>query len=201
KTVAVTAGYIEPEPLQELQAHLDAANVDLKAFTEKFYGKICFAELGPVLETLSWLKRETTVWFEITTLLIPGENDSEDEVARLSDWVFDHLGPDVPLHFTAFHPDFKMLEKPRTPSVTLERARAQAKKAGIHHVYTGNVRDVQGQSTWCSGCGALLVERDGYELGKWGIEEGACGSCSLPVPGHYAAVAGTWGSRRQPVRI
>jgi pyruvate formate lyase activating enzyme len=201
KTVAVTAGYITPKARGSFFEHLDAANVDLKAFTEKFYGKICFAELGPVLETLSWLKRETDVWFEITTLLIPGENDSEDEVARLSDWVLDHLGPDVPLHFTAFHPDFKMTDKPRTPSATLERARAQAKEAGIHHVYTGNVHDAQGQSTWCSGCGALLVERDGYELGKWGMKEGACGSCSLPVPGYYASVAGTWGSRRQPVRI
>ena len=201
KTVAVTAGYITPKARGSFFEHLDAANVDLKAFTEKFYGKICFAELGPVLETLSWLKKETDVWFEITTLLIPGENDSEDEVARLSDWVFDHLGPDIPLHFTAFHPDFKMTDKPRTPSATLERARAQAKEAGIHHVYTGNVRDAQGQSTWCSGCGALLVERDGYELGKWGIKEGACGSCSLLVPGHYAAVAGTWGGRRKSVRI
>lgn len=201
KTVAVTAGYITPEARGSFFEHLDAANVDLKGFTERFYGKVCFAHLDPVLDTLRWLKKETDVWFEITTLLIPGENDSEDEVARLSDWVFQNLGPDVPLHFTAFHPDFKMMDKPRTPPETLQRARARAKEAGIRHVYTGNVHDVKGQSTYCAGCGHLLVERDWYELGKWGIRDGRCEKCSEPVPGHYAAVAGTWGARRMPVRV
>ncbi len=201
KTVAVTAGYITPEARGSFFEHLDAANVDLKAFTEQFYGKICFSHLAPVLDTLSWLGKETDVWFEITTLLIPGENDSDDEVSRLSDWVLENLGPDVPLHFTAFHPDFKMMDRPRTPPGTVQRARARAKDAGIRHVYTGNIHDADGQSTWCAKCGHLLVERDWYELGKWGVRKGRCEKCSEPVPGHYAETAGTWGARRLPVRV
>ncbi|MCC6749244.1 MAG: AmmeMemoRadiSam system radical SAM enzyme [Deltaproteobacteria bacterium] len=202
KTVAVTSGYITPEARGEFYAHMDAANVDLKAFTETFYEKLCFAELAPILDTLSYLRRETQVWFEVTTLLIPGQNDSEEEVAKLCDWFVRELGDEVPLHFTAFHPDFKMLDLPPTPPSTLFRARRQALSAGLKHVYTGNVLDREGQSTYCAGCGALLIERSGYTLGTWALtDEGRCQKCSRALPGRFAARPGAWGARRQPVRF
>ncbi|MCC7144962.1 MAG: AmmeMemoRadiSam system radical SAM enzyme [Phycisphaeraceae bacterium] len=201
KTVAVTAGYITAEARPAFYEFIDAANVDLKAFTERFYHDVTFSHLQPVLDTLLWLKHESNVWFEITTLLIPGENDSEDEVAKMCAWIADHLGPDVPLHFTAFHPDFKMLDHPPTPSATLARARAQARRAGLRYVYTGNVHDVQRQSTWCPGCGQLLIERDWYELGAYHIQAGACAACGRQIPGLFEAQPGHWGSRRLPVAI
>jgi pyruvate formate lyase activating enzyme len=198
KAVAVTAGYISPEPRAEFYAHMDAANVDLKGFTESFYRKLCFAELAPVLETLRWLRHETRVWLEVTTLLIPGQNDSEAEVGRLCDWFAENLGPEVPLHFTAFHPDFKLTDTDPTPSATLRRARQQALQAGLHHVYTGNVHDAAGQSTYCAGCGRLLIERDGYALGEWRLDaEGCCCSCRHRLAGHFDPRPGTWGPRRQ----
>src|SRR5439155_20505240 len=160
KTVAVTAGYIAPEARREFFAHMDAANVDLKGFTDRFYHDLCSGKLDAVLDTLVYLKRETDVWFEITTLLIPGENDGDDELDALSRWVAAELGPDVPLHFTAFHPDWKMRDTPHTPAPTLTRARAIAKRHGLRYVYTGNVRDRDGASTWCSGCGMRLIGRD-----------------------------------------
>lgn len=200
KTVAVTAGYMNPEPRLEFYKYMDAANVDLKGFTEDFYHKLCFGELAPVLDTLVWLKRETNVWFEVTTLLIPGHNDSEKEVDALCDWFVKNLGLDVPLHFTAFHPDFKMLDVPPTPPATLSRARRQARAAGLRYVYTGNVRDVEGQSTTCAKCGELLIERDGYQIGRWHLDaEGGCESCGERLPGCFAPRPGNWGSRRQPV--
>jgi pyruvate formate lyase activating enzyme len=200
--VAVTAGYIMPEARRDFYAHMDAANVDLKAFTEPFYHKLCFASLEPVLDTLAWLKHETNVWFEVTTLLIPGQNDSEEEIARLSEWFMANLGPDVPLHFTAFHPDFKMMDTPHTPPATLTRARRQARAAGLHYVYTGNVHDVEGQSTCCASCGALLIERDWYRLGVWNLDaEGRCVSCGSRLAGHFDPVPGRWGPRRQRVAI
>jgi len=202
RTVAVTAGYIEAEPLQELQAHLDAANVDLKAFSAAFYKKLCTAELGAVLETLEFLVRETDVWIEITTLLIPGENDSDAEIHAASQWVADRLGPDVPWHFTAFHPDYRMLDKPATPATSLTRAREIAKSYGLRHVYTGNVRDEEGGSTRCHACGETLVGRDGYRLTKWGLAEGGhCRRCGTSCPGVFEARAGAWGARRQVVRL
>jgi pyruvate formate lyase activating enzyme len=201
-TVAVTAGYITPEARPSFYRHIDAANVDLKAFTERFYEKLCFAELAPVLDTLVWLHEETDVWLEVTTLLIPGHNDGEDEIARLSEWFLEHLGPDVPLHFSAFHPDFKLTDIPRTPPETLTRARSQAKKAGIHHVYTGNVHDGAGQSTYCAGCGALVVERDWYELGRYALDaEGRCLACGDALAGRFEAKPGTWGAKRKALRI
>jgi pyruvate formate lyase activating enzyme len=200
--VAVSAGYITPEARPEFYAHMDAANIDLKAFTEQFYHRLCFATLGPVLDTLHWLKHETDVWFEVTTLLIPGHNDSEDEVARLCDWFAEHLGPEVPLHFTAFHPDFKMLDVPHTPAATLIRARKQALVAGLHHVYTGNVHDTAGQSTYCASCGKLLIERDWYNLGKWNLnEQGCCKHCGMKLAGHFEPKPGRWGRSRQRVLI
>jgi pyruvate formate lyase activating enzyme len=201
KTVAVTAGYIGERAREAFFAPMDAANVDLKAFSEGFYKKLCFASLGPVLETLRYLKHETSVWLEVTTLLIPGQNDSEAEVAALSEWMFEHLGPDVPLHFTAFHPDFKLLDAPATPASTLQRARAQARSAGLHHIYTGNVRDTEGQSTYCRGCGATLIARNGYTLRGFAIERGACARCGTAVPGRFDAAPGNWGSRRMRIPV
>lgn len=202
KTVAVTAGYITPEARRTFYAHLDAANIDLKGFTEAFYHKLCFASLGPVLETLAWVKRETAVWLEVTTLLIPGQNDSDDEIARMCDWFAANLGQDTPLHFTAFHPDFKLTDSPPTPPETLSRARQLAKAAGLHHVYTGNVHDVEGQSTYCAGCGTRLIERDWYNLGIWKLDEkGNCSHCGAALAGQFDPVPGTWGPRRQRVVI
>ena len=202
RTVAVTAGYFCPDPREEFFRWIDAANVDLKAFTERFYRKVCGAELAPVLETLVYLKRETPVWLEITTLLIPGENDSDAELDALTRWIAGQLGPDVPLHFSAFHPDWKMIDRPPTPPATLTRARGIALRNGLHYVYTGNVHDRRGGSTWCPGCGTLLIERDWYRLGRWGLRsDGTCAECGLAVPGVFAAQPGTWGARRQPVHV
>jgi pyruvate formate lyase activating enzyme len=181
---------------------MDAANVDLKAFTQQFYHKLCFANLEPVLDTLHWLKHETNVWLEVTTLLIPSHNDSEDEIAQLSDWFAENLGPDVPLHFTAFHPDFKMLDVPGTPPSTLSRAREQALAAGLHHVYTGNVYDARGQSTYCASCSRLLIERDWYTLGEWNVDpQGCCKFCGARLAGKFEARPGRWGAHRLPISI
>ncbi|MBX3729777.1 MAG: AmmeMemoRadiSam system radical SAM enzyme [Candidatus Sumerlaeia bacterium] len=199
--VAVTAGYISDAARPEFYAGMDAANVDLKAFTEDFYRRIAFGALQPVLDTLLYLKHETNVWFEITTLLIPEANDSDAELHAECEWIAEHLGPDVPLHFTAFHPDFKMTDRPHTPASTLRRARRIALEKGLHHVYTGNVHDAEGGSTWCPGCGALLIERDWYELGRWNLDGNACARCGQAIAGHFEAKPGTWGARRQPVRL
>jgi pyruvate formate lyase activating enzyme len=200
--VAVTAGYITEAARREFFEGMDAANVDLKAFTEAFYHKQCYAHLEPVKDTLRFLKHETSVWFEVTTLLIPGENDGEEEIARLCDWFLATLGDEVPLHFTAFHPDFKMTDKPPTPPETLSRARRQALTAGLKHVYTGNVHDADGGSTYCAGCGALLIERDWYRLGAWNLDDsGRCRACARPLAGRLARRPGRWGARRLPVHI
>jgi pyruvate formate lyase activating enzyme len=202
KAVAVTAGYICAEPRIELYRHMDAANVDLKGFTEGFYHDACFGHLDPVLETLVYLKRETDVWFEITTLLIPGLNDSDEEVDAECRWIVESLGADVPVHFTAFHPDFKMMDRPPTPPATLTRAREIAIANGIRYAYTGNVHDVEGQSTRCHACGALLIERDWYELGDWSLTDGGrCASCGEPCAGVFDGPPGRWGARRLPVRL
>jgi pyruvate formate lyase activating enzyme len=202
RSVAVTAGYVCPEPRRELFAAMDAANVDLKAFSESFYHRVCGGHLAPVLDTLVYLKHETQVWLEITTLLIPGENDSEAELEAASRFVVEKLGPDVPWHFTAFHPDYRLLDRPPTPPATLRRARSIARAHGIHHVYTGNVRDPEGQSTFCAGCGALLIGRDGYEIGAWNLDDGGrCRACGERLPGVFEGSPGHWGARRLPVRL
>jgi pyruvate formate lyase activating enzyme len=181
---------------------MDAANVDLKGFTEGFYADLCAGHLEPVLDTLRYLVHETGVWVEITTLLIPGHNDSEQEIDELTRWVTEELGPDVPLHFTAFHPDYRMLDIPGTPPATLARAREIALRNGVRYVYTGNVHDVQGGSTFCHACGALVIERDWYELGAYRVTaEGRCEACGAALPGAFGERAGSWGSRRMPVRI
>jgi pyruvate formate lyase activating enzyme len=199
--VAVTAGYMTDESRPEFYQHMDAANVDLKGFTEEFYHKLCLGELAPVLDTLKYLRHETKVWFEVTTLLIPGENDSVEEIDRASDWFAAHLGPDVPWHFTAFHPDYKMLSKPPTPPATLTRAREIARQKGLRYVYTGNVHDSDGSSTWCPNCGRLLIERDWYVLGEWNLDENRCAYCGFVIPGHFATKPGTWGPRRVPIHF
>ncbi len=200
KTVAVTAGYIHAEARRELYSVIDAANVDLKAFTDDFYHRVTFAKLQPVLETIEYLVKETKVWTELTTLLIPGLNDSESELAQLSEWVVSKLGPDVPLHFSAFHPDFKLRDVPPTPRETLRRARRQAMQAGLRYVYTGNVHDVEGDTTLCHACGEKLIVRDWYALLDYRVtERGTCAKCETPVAGKFDAKPGTWGRRRLPV--
>jgi pyruvate formate lyase activating enzyme len=202
KTVAVTAGYIMPEARRDFYQHIDAANVDLKGFTEGFYRNLCGGRLKDVLDTLVWLRWETKVWLEITTLLIPGENDSDTELAALSSWIAAKLGPNVPLHFTAFHPDWKMRDHPHTPAATLMRARAVAMSYGLHYVYTGNVHDPAGSSTYCHGCGSLLIGRDWYELGAWRLDPaGRCVACGTPAAGVFEARPGSWGRKRRPVRL
>ncbi len=201
-TVAVTAGYICDEPRVEFFQHMDAANVDLKAFTGDFYKKICAAELGNVLDTLQYLKHETDVWFEITTLLIPGHNDGEEELEALTGWVVEKLGPDVPVHFTAFHPDWKMMDVPPTPPATLTRARDIAIKNGIRYAYTGNVRDERGGTTHCHACGEPLIGRDWYTLTRWELSrDGRCSKCGERCAGWFDETPGTWGARREPVHL
>jgi pyruvate formate lyase activating enzyme len=202
KTVAVSAGYICEEPRAEFFRHMDAANIDLKGFTEHFYKSLCSAQLGPVLDTLAYLKQETNVWFEITTLLIPGENDSPAEIEALSRWVMERLGPDVPLHFTAFHPDWKMLDKSATPAFTLRLARRIARDVGLRYVFTGNTHDEEGQSTYCHSCKARLIGRDWYDLTGWNLTaDGRCTACGTPCAGVFEGRPGTWGRRRRPMRV
>jgi len=201
KSVAVTAGYVCDEPRVEFYRYMDAANVDLKAFTERFYHSLTGSHLEPVLETLVYLKHHTRVWFEITTLLIPGENDSEGELEELTQWVVEALGPDIPIHFTAFHPDWKMLDKPPTPFSTLTRARRIALKNGIRYAYTGNVHDEPGGSTSCHGCGTTLIGRDWHVLTAWNLtEEGHCRFCGIPCVGLFEKEPGNWGAKRLSIR-
>ena len=202
KSVAVTAGYVTAEPRAEFYRYMDAANVDLKAFTERFYHKITGGHLQPVLETLEYLKHETDVWFELTTLLIPGENDSDEELTEMTQWVAEHLGPDVPMHFTAFHPDWKMMDTPPTPPETLTRARRIAMENGIRYAYTGNVHDAEGGSTYCHHCGTKLIGRDWYVLSDWNLtDDGHCKSCGTPCAGVFEGPPGQWGAKRMPVRL
>lgn len=202
RSVAVTAGYVCDEPRREFYKYMDAANVDLKAFTEDFYWKVTGAHLQPVLETLEYLKHETDVWFELTTLLIPGLNDSEQEIEEMTQWVVEHLGPDVPMHFTAFHPDWKMRDRPPTPAATLIRARAIALKNGVRYAYTGNVHNEDGDSTYCHQCGALLIGRDWYKLTAWNLGPGGkCRSCGTACAGVFEEKPGTWGARRLQVHL
>ncbi|MGZ5935247.1 MAG: AmmeMemoRadiSam system radical SAM enzyme [Rhizomicrobium sp.] len=200
--IAVTAGYVTPEPRAEFYRHMDAANIDLKGFTEEFYQKVCYGHLEPVLDTLKYVKHHTRTWLEITTLLIPGFNDSEAELEEMTQWLVENLGPDVPLHFTAFHPDWRLLDAPPTPPATLSRARGIAMKNGMHHVFTGNVHDPSGQGTYCHHCQTLLIGRDWYEIGTWNLTaDGKCKACGTGCAGVFQASPGTWGAKRQPVRM
>ncbi len=202
QTVAVTAGYIAPEARREFFAVIDAANVDLKAFTEDFYFKLTGAHLQPVLDTLVYLHHETKVWTEITTLLVPGHNDSSQEIEALSKWVAKEMGPDVPLHFSAFHPDFKMIDVPATPHETLTRARQIARSEGLNYVYTGNVHDPEGDTTYCPGCKKPLIVRDWYRILKYEVTyDGHCPHCQTAIAGRFGKFEGAFGQRRIPVRL
>lgn len=202
KTVAVTAGYMHDEARRAFYEKMDAANVDLKAFSDDFYFKLTGARLQPVLDTLTYLKRETGVWVELTTLLIPGHNDSDAELAAMSAWIARELGPDVPLHFTAFHPDWKMRDIPPTPPATLARARDIALKAGLHYVYTGNVHDTTGGTTYCPDCHEPLIVRDWYRIDRYALTaDGHCPHCNAAVAGHFDAFSHPFGNRRIPVAL
>ncbi len=203
KTVAVTAGYVMPEPRAEFYQYMDAANVDLKGFNEEFYRKACIGHLDPVLETIEYIHHETAVWLELTTLLISGLNDSAEELDRLTSWVHERLGPDVPLHFTAFHPDFRMRDRPPTPPESLTLARRIALDNGLRYVYTGNVHDPAGQSSYCHNCGTVVIGRDWYRLGRWHLDAvGRCQSCGVQCAGVFDPTGpGKWGARRLPIRI
>ncbi len=200
KSVAVTAGYITEKPRQAFFTHMDAANVDLKSFDEDFYYRLCGGKLQYVLDTLEFIRHETRCWLEITTLIIPGHNDSEKEIHAMSEWIMDKLGPDVPLHFTAFHPDWKMRDIPPTPPETLIRCRNIALEKGLHYVYTGNVHNTEGDSTWCHHCGALLIGRDWYEITAWNLtDDGKCQQCGTPCAGVFEGKPGDWGRKRYTV--
>ena len=202
RSVAVTAGYITDGARLEFYQYMDAANVDLKAFTEDFYFKICGGHLQPVLDTLKYLKHETNVWFEITTLLIPGENDSDKELEEMTQWVVENIGPDVPWHFTAFHPDWKMMDRTHTPASTLTRARKIAIKNGVRYAYTGNVHDEAGGSTYCHQCDERLIGRDWYVMRAWNLtDDGHCPACGTLCNGVFEAKPGNWGARRLPVQL
>ncbi|TCP44315.1 AmmeMemoRadiSam system radical SAM enzyme [Rhodovulum marinum] len=202
RSVAVTAGYVMPKPREEFFAVMDAANIDLKAFSETFYFKLTAAHLAPVLETIDYAVNETACWVELTTLLIPGQNDTPAEIEAMCGWILDRLGPDVPLHFTAFHPDHRMRDVPATPPATLLAARARARAMGLNHVYVGNVHDKAAQSSYCAGCGARVIGRDWHELSDWRLSDtGACLGCGAGFPGVIEGPPGTWGRKRRPVRI
>ncbi len=202
RTVAVTAGYITEEPRQEFFRYMDAANVDLKAFTDDFYSKICAGHLQPVLDTLVYLKRETEVWVEVTDLVIPEENDSERELDETTGWVAENLGPDIPMHFSAFHPDWKLTNRQPTPPETLIRAREIAIANGLRHVYTGNIHDRASDATYCHGCSAKLIGRDWYELLEWNLDAGGrCSKCGTVCAGVFEEKPGGWGRRREAVQI
>ena len=202
KTVAVTAGYVNPAPRAELFNHLDAANIDLKAFDEAFYRNVVAGSLQPVLETIEYAHHETETWIELTTLLIPGHNDGDAELNALATWVAQRLGPDIPLHFTAFHPDFRMLDTPATPARTLRRARAIAADHGLRYVYVGNVHDRDGSSTRCPACDEVVVARDWYTIGSYRLDDnGRCDGCGYQIAGRFSGPAGSWGPRRRPIRM
>lgn len=202
QAVAVSAGYINEEPREEFYRHMDAVNIDLKAFTQEFYKQLAVGDLEPVLETLEYLENETDVWYEITNLIIPDENDEDRELEQMCEWIVDHLGEDTPVHFTAFHPDYKMQDKPRTSSQTLRRARQIALDSGLQYAYTGNVHDSDGGSTYCPECDTRVVERDWYELGEYNLDaDGRCTACGTKIPGVFEKRPGTWGRKRKPVQL
>ncbi len=202
KTVAVTAGYVTDRARADFFRHVDAANVDLKAFTDRFYRDVTKSQLQPVLDTLVYLVRDTAVWVEITNLIIPGENDDETEIDAMTSWVVEHLGPDVPIHFSAFHPDYRMLDKERTPFETLAMARRVARKNGVRHAYTGNVHDIGRQSSYCHSCGTRTIGRDWYELSDWNLtDDGRCTACGTRMAGIFDGPPGRWGRKRRPVDV
>ena len=201
-TVAVTAGYIHQAPRREFFAKMDAANIDLKSFRDDFYVKLCGAHLQPVLDTLAYVHHETRCWLEVTTLLIPGHNDSDQELGALAKWLAQELGPDVPLHLSAFHPDWKMTDLPPTPSATLSRARRIAQDAGLHYVYTGNIHDTEGGTTYCPSCHHAAIVRDWYDIRHYDLTSpGCCPRCGNPLAGHFGTLGTPFGRQRLAVRM
>ena len=206
KTIAVTAGYITRKAAEGFFSHIDAANIDLKAFSQDFYKRLCSGKLSEVLDILKYIKHETDVWLELTNLMIPGENDSEAEVEEMTQWIFENLGPDVPVHFTAFHPDWKMMDVPKTPRETLIRSRQIAQNNGIRYAYTGNIHDFSGASTYCHSCNQILIGRDWHQLSSWNLSfegnySGNCNNCGTKLAGVFDEKAGTWGRKRVPIRF
>lgn len=202
KTIAVTAGYMHDQARRDFYAKMDAANVDLKAFTDDFYVKLTGSHLQPVLDTLRYLKHETDVWLEITTLLIPGQNDSDKELTAMCQWISKTLGNDVPIHFSAFHPDYKMSDIPATPPATLVRAREIAMREGLQYVYTGNVHNQEGDTTFCPSCQAPLIVRDWYQINQYKLtENGHCPHCDAAMAGRFDQHAGNFGRKRIPIAI
>ncbi|MBN1959809.1 MAG: AmmeMemoRadiSam system radical SAM enzyme [Deltaproteobacteria bacterium] len=200
--VVVSAGYINDKPREQFFAPMSAANIDLKAFDANFYRKYCLAELEPVKETLIYIKQKTNVWLEITTLLIPEANDSELEIGKMCEWILEALGPTVPVHFTSFHPDYKLTDRRATSAATLKRARQQALNLGLHYVYTGNVYDPDGQSTLCPNCQQVVIGRNGYDISTWAIDDnGGCLNCHTTISGHFEKTPGSWGAKRQSIVI
>ena len=202
KSVAVSAGYVSEPPRDEFYQYMDAVNIDLKSMSERFYHKLTGGHLQVVLDNIEYIKHKTNVWLELTTLLIPGENDSEEELQQLTQLVIERLGPDVPLHFSAFHPDFKMMDTPSTPIESLHLARQIALNNGLHYVYIGNVHDKKCESTYCANCGEMLIGRDWYQLSEWNLtSEGRCGFCNSRCVGHFDAQPGAWGARSQVINL
>jgi pyruvate formate lyase activating enzyme len=202
KNIAVTAGYVCPEPRQEFYRYMDAANVDLKAFTDRFYKKLTGSHLQPILESLEYIKHETDAWLELTTLIIPGENDSESELQQMTQWVVEYLGHDVPMHFSVFHPDWKMQDIASTPAETVLKARKIAMENGVYYAYVGNIHNKKADSTWCHQCGTLLIGRDWYELSTWNlIDKGHCANCGTRCPGVFENQPGNWGVKRQAIQL
>ncbi|WP_321322931.1 AmmeMemoRadiSam system radical SAM enzyme [Thiomicrorhabdus sp.] len=201
KNIAVTAGYISEQPREEFFKAMDATNIDLKAFNKRFYQKLTGAKIQPVLDTIEYVAQETNTWLELTTLLIPGENDSEKEITEMSEWILEHCGADVPIHFTKYHPDYRMMDNPATPFSTLEKARTIAMNTGLNYVYTGNVTDPDGQATYCPNCGQKVIERHFYEITNWQLEGGCCKHCQTPITGVFDELPGTWGNQRLPIRL
>ncbi|MBE9609637.1 AmmeMemoRadiSam system radical SAM enzyme [Chitinilyticum piscinae] len=202
QTVAVTAGYINPGPRQLFYAAMDAANIDLKGFSEAFYKQYCGARLAPVLDTLAYVHHETACWLEITTLLIPQANDNPDELRQLCQWIARELGPEVPLHFTAFHPDYRLTDRCSTPASTLELAQQIGHDCGLHYVYTGNVHTRDGGTTHCPGCHSVVIERCGYSITAYQLDEhGHCLACGTALPGRFKPYTGCFGNRRIPLRV
>ena len=201
KNIAVTAGYISEQPREEFFKAMDATNIDLKAFNKRFYQKLTGAKIQPVLDTIEYVAQETNTWLELTTLLIPGENDSEKEITEMSEWILEHCGADVPIHFTKYHPDYRMMDNPATPFSTLEKARTIAMNTGLNYVYTGNVTDPDGQATYCPNCGQKVIERHFYEITNWQLEGGCCKHCQTPIAGGFDESPGTWGNQRLPIRL
>lgn len=201
KTIAVSAGYITREARTEFFDVMDAANIDLKAFTERFYQKCTLSSLQTVLDTLIYIKQKTNVWLEITNLIIPGENDSEAEIHEMSLWIIKNLGRDVPIHFTAFHPDYKMLNHQPTPKSLLLKARNIALSTGLNFVYTGNIAHNEGSNTYCNQCGQTLIERDQYDIRSYNLKENKCNLCGSICSGFFESQPGRWGNKRLPVKI